>query len=495
MRQLLWVMILLAWPAVPAQAYIDVAPTLGAVLKDSTGICVLQVDKVSRERKVIIFKKLADLKGTHPGEEVRQQITDGIDPGEAKFVLDWAEPGQIAVLFQNGNTALVCIGRFWYQCAAREQPWWSMTQGRGELLYCYCGSARKLGDHVKAMLAGKEVVIPGLAVNTTGLMYTHIAERNTRKMQRQIGLSLWRMRARLDMPSRQIEVQNTKKAIWVVGDGAASPEEVAELAAALKGPDARARVEAAQELSMLGAAAKSAAPALTKALDDSDPLVRLHAAAALSRLMPRQAGVREILVEGLRAKEIRLRLAAMDALADLGTSAQAALPALIDLLKDGDLAIRSAAVEAVAEVGVQSQTALPALLAAVKDPDLQVLAAGALGNFGATARKATPGLVEMVQKGAPAAQWAAARSLIHIDRGAARVAVPLCVEALKGSDLRARENALHCLYLLGPDAREAVPTLMGMAEKTPGGGVGGWLSASDVLRRIDPAAAKKAIHR
>lgn len=200
MRQLLWVMILLAWPAASAQAYIDVAPTLGAVLKDSTCICVLQVDKVSRERKVIIFKKLADLKGTHPGEEVRQQITDGIDPGEAKFVLDWAEPGQIAVLFQNGKTALVCIGRFWYQSTAGERPWWSMTQGRGELLYCYCGSARKLGDHVTAMLAGKEVVIPGLAATTTGLMYTHIAERNTRKMQRRIGLPLWRMRARLGAP-------------------------------------------------------------------------------------------------------------------------------------------------------------------------------------------------------------------------------------------------------------------------------------------------------
>src|SRR5262249_1147833 len=48
----------------PIRAYVDVSPTLGYIIKDSTSIAVIQIDKVSVEKRGIIFKKVADLKGS-----------------------------------------------------------------------------------------------------------------------------------------------------------------------------------------------------------------------------------------------------------------------------------------------------------------------------------------------------------------------------------------------------------------------------------------------
>jgi hypothetical protein len=61
-RTLSLMLIVLATPT-QARAYIGAIPTLGKITSDSSQIVVLQVDKVSRERQVIIFKKVADLKG------------------------------------------------------------------------------------------------------------------------------------------------------------------------------------------------------------------------------------------------------------------------------------------------------------------------------------------------------------------------------------------------------------------------------------------------
>src|SRR5215467_14330916 len=49
--------------APPTWAYIAAMPTLGKVTTDVSHIVVLEVVKVSREKQVVIFKKVADLKG------------------------------------------------------------------------------------------------------------------------------------------------------------------------------------------------------------------------------------------------------------------------------------------------------------------------------------------------------------------------------------------------------------------------------------------------
>src|SRR5437016_4629133 len=90
----------LAWPR-PAPAYIDHFGlyTLRFVIEQSTTITVLRVDKVNREKRVIVFAKVADLKGKTPEGEIRHQITDGFRPREPHLVMNWAEPGQLAVAF------------------------------------------------------------------------------------------------------------------------------------------------------------------------------------------------------------------------------------------------------------------------------------------------------------------------------------------------------------------------------------------------------------
>ena len=73
MKRFVWVLALAWWLWPPAaSAVIEVIPTLGQVINDATHIVVLEVEKVSLEKRVIIYKKLADLKGKHPTERVHE---------------------------------------------------------------------------------------------------------------------------------------------------------------------------------------------------------------------------------------------------------------------------------------------------------------------------------------------------------------------------------------------------------------------------------------
>ena len=99
------ILLLLVHCAAPAlsEAYMAAMPTLGKIIKDSSDIAVLEVDKVSREKQVIIFKKVADLKGKGVPDVVKHKLTDGFHPRQSRTILDWAEPGAIAVCFQQAN--------------------------------------------------------------------------------------------------------------------------------------------------------------------------------------------------------------------------------------------------------------------------------------------------------------------------------------------------------------------------------------------------------
>ena len=78
-RKLLWIVVLAVGGGLarPAFGYIDYSPTLGQLIKDSTHIVVIRVDKVSQEKRAILFQKVADLKGKFDTEKINYQITDG----------------------------------------------------------------------------------------------------------------------------------------------------------------------------------------------------------------------------------------------------------------------------------------------------------------------------------------------------------------------------------------------------------------------------------
>ncbi|GBD36476.1 hypothetical protein HRbin36_01601 [bacterium HR36] len=151
-----------AWLASPRQgrAYVEAPYTLGRVVVESSHICVLRVEQVERERNVIVYRKVEDLKGKHPTEIVRHTIgRGGFHPREWQITMEWAAPGKIAVFFHNGNASETCIDMYWYQCYGGGDNW-SMSHAEPYLLRSYAGRADRLIPLLRAMLAGQEVVVP-----------------------------------------------------------------------------------------------------------------------------------------------------------------------------------------------------------------------------------------------------------------------------------------------------------------------------------------------
>ena len=161
----------------PARGYLGVLQSLGQVTSDAQVIVVLEVEKVSRENKVIVYKKVADLKGNHPGTQVSHHIASGDDARDAEAILNWAAPGKTAIFFQSRGSGLTCIGRHWHACAAaKEAPWWTMTRGAYEMSYAYFGSTSRLRSHVAALLEGKTVAVTALDPNEL-VAYRFLATR------------------------------------------------------------------------------------------------------------------------------------------------------------------------------------------------------------------------------------------------------------------------------------------------------------------------------
>ncbi len=144
-----------------AHAYIEAPFSLGKLINDSTNVVVMRVEKVDREKNLIVYSKVSDLKGKHPGDTIKHNIgRGGFHPREWQNVMAWAEVGQTAVFFHNGGAGEVCIKDYWYQCYAGD--WWAMSHGEPYLLRSYSGKPEKLIPVVTALLAGQEAVVPCL---------------------------------------------------------------------------------------------------------------------------------------------------------------------------------------------------------------------------------------------------------------------------------------------------------------------------------------------
>jgi hypothetical protein len=147
------------WAAQPSQAYVEAAMSLGAVVAQSTNIMLVSVQAVDREKSIIIYRKVRDIKGKHPTDIIKHNIVKGgIRPNEWKPQMDWAEPGKLAVFFHNGGASETCIGTWWYQAYAGGE-WWNHSHGEPYLLRSYCGSPEKLAAVVAEMVAGREVIV------------------------------------------------------------------------------------------------------------------------------------------------------------------------------------------------------------------------------------------------------------------------------------------------------------------------------------------------
>src|SRR5271170_1717219 len=98
----------------PAKAYVEAAMSLGAVVTQSTNVILMRVEAVDKEKNLIIYRKVLDIKGKHPTDVIKHNIgRGGLRANEWKPQMDWAEPGKLAVFFYNGGASETCIGNWW----------------------------------------------------------------------------------------------------------------------------------------------------------------------------------------------------------------------------------------------------------------------------------------------------------------------------------------------------------------------------------------------
>jgi hypothetical protein len=325
MKRVVCATICLLGLAAPASAYIDASPTLGRVIKDATNIVVLRVEKVSKDKGIIIYMKVEDLKGTHRADRVKHRITAGWHPSESKLILDWAEPGQIAICFHNGKSAVTCIGNYWYGASAGEPPWWIMSCGEARLAYTYAGSPQKLREHLKAMLDGKEVVITVVQFHVDRQkVYKQRDIADFKNVFRGRDCPICRIQASLKMPDGAGDSE-----VKLVGPGAGGSKDVPPLVKLLKSKDGQRRAEAAEELGLIGPVAKGAIPALLEAFKDTEGMVRVKVAGAVARIDLKNPAAIPALVAALKDESGKVRRAAADALGWVGPEAKPAVSPLI----------------------------------------------------------------------------------------------------------------------------------------------------------------------
>lgn len=159
-RLLLVALAAVAFVARPAMAYVEVPITLGDMVRQSTNVVQMQITKVDREKNLIIYTKLQDIKGKHPQTEIKHNIgRGGLRPGEWEEIMKWAEVGKVATFFHNGGASETYFGTSWYQ-AYPQGEWWGMSHGEPFLLRSYAGKVDKLPGLLADLLADKEIIVP-----------------------------------------------------------------------------------------------------------------------------------------------------------------------------------------------------------------------------------------------------------------------------------------------------------------------------------------------
>jgi HEAT repeat protein len=261
------------------------------------------------------------------------------------------------------------------------------------------------------------------------------------------------------------------------------------------GPNEEMRVSAAVVLERIGPAARAAIPSLIRAIEhadrqpESESLV-LHAIRALGRIGPEARAAIPVL-NGLLGRRIPFEFVfSFNVVLALDRIGAPPVRKLLDaFLREGDEYVA----EQLAGLGPKAHEAVPALRAALTDkrPQVRFSAAVALAHIEPSVTGSIPVLIEAlnhlddealeVGEVPKALAWlgpnarAALPALIGlVKKGSDRMdifealvqidpegteCVPALIEALKSEDGEIVDAAASCLGLLGPRAKEAVPAL------------------------------------
>jgi hypothetical protein len=298
-----------------AHAYITApVPTLGQLCTWSTYVTVVEVEKVSNEKGIIIYRKVKDLKGKYPKERIRH-IFDlkntpahkgagdvPVRPNEIdwKHAVQWAEPGKTAIITSKkydpyGDFGHTYIDGCWYatMCPPRDwEDWYSIYSDAACLNRWHCGTPAQLIPALETVLANKEAIVPVLVQGTR--------EELRQGRGRMEGL---RISAKLGDDNRKRDLV----------EGWLDRELVGPAARVLaSSPDREARVKAVQDLGKVGAA-PSAIAALAEAVrNDGSGTVRLRAVEVLAKLGPDAKSARPALEAALRDPRFSQRKEVLD---------------------------------------------------------------------------------------------------------------------------------------------------------------------------------------
>jgi HEAT repeat protein len=456
--------------------------TLGQLIKDSPHIVLLQVESVDRAKLIIHYRKVADLKGTDPGREVSHTLRpEQVSDLDVRALLAWARPGRLAVAFHKGKYARMCLGNTWYWVSRNEKgPGWEAFRFEDSYGSIYVGQPDKLAQHVKAILAGKEVVITAKAPDDgrdpTGQLIQRVWLRGKNG-------KVWRIKASLKIEQEVFDDESPGFVGWGVG----GPEVVPGLAASLHDPDPYERAGAAEALGQLGSSAKAAVAQLRAALTDSDLYVRIYAAVALGKVETGCAPPLAVLTAALRHQDAEVRAAAAAALAWFGPRARPASSGLIAALEDREKRVRRVAACALGETGPETGVVLALARVLRQDQDFKtrITVLKSLGKFGEAARSAETALRRNLREDPDLAD-AAAEVLAHFSPPA----MDALLDALGNGDCGASMTVPHYLGEMGPRARAAIPALMGALKEKEGPLR---FQAAEALLRIDRRLAAPEI--
>jgi hypothetical protein len=154
--------LLLTWTQ-PAAGYIGGPPlSLGMMCHWSTHVMIARIERLDRGKGVVIIRKVRDVKGKWPTEVMRHFFPPGF--ANRGYALDWAEEGKVIVTcaLESYKWSHTYIDREWYAASTPDWQTWNVSHSEPPLLRMYSGRADRLPDAVTAILAGKEVVVPGM---------------------------------------------------------------------------------------------------------------------------------------------------------------------------------------------------------------------------------------------------------------------------------------------------------------------------------------------
>jgi hypothetical protein len=167
--QLCWGLVLAAWLFLalwprPVPAYIGGPPlSLGLMCSWSTHVIGVKVERVDKEKNLIVFRKLIDYKGKWPADSIKHVVPAGLV--ERQQIFQWADVGRTTVMcaLESYRWSHTYIDSVWYASNTADWQWWNVSHGEPLLLRMFSGKSERLPGVCSAILGGKEVIVPCLA--------------------------------------------------------------------------------------------------------------------------------------------------------------------------------------------------------------------------------------------------------------------------------------------------------------------------------------------